>query len=108
VTRRHGRTEATGNWCALQCFYFWLAKQALQLNKCLASRSQRRARALSHLGGPLDVNDAPERVELGAQAAVRAENLFADHRRHRHAVEAVAENAPQTHVVAPLALVKET
>ena len=55
----------------------------------------------------MDFNDASEGVELGAQAAVGAEDLFPHHCRHRHAVEAIPKDAPQPHVVAPLALVEE-
>ena len=55
---------------------------------------------MQHLRGSLYLSNARERVELGRNAAVRTEDLLAHNSGARHAVEAIAEDAPQPHIIA--------
>ena len=54
---------------------------------------------------PHDALDLLHVLQLGAEAAVHAENLLVDDGGHGQAVEAVGERFPQLDVVAPFALV---
>jgi len=54
---------------------------------------------------PHDALDLLHVLQLGAESAVHAENLFVDDGGHGQAVEAVGERLPQLDVVAPFALV---
>jgi len=58
--------------------------------------------------GPHDPPDLLHGLEVGAEAAMAAEDLLVDYGRDGEAVEAVGERLPQLDVVATLALVVET
>jgi len=54
-----------------------------------------------------DTTDLLHALQVRAEAAVAAENLFIDYGRHGQTVEAVSECLPELYVVAALALVVE-
>lgn len=62
---------------------------------------------VGHVCRPHDATDLLHALEVGAEAAVAAEDLFVDYGSHRQAVEAVGERLPQLDVVAALALIVE-
>ena len=56
-----------------------------------------------NVGGPHDPADLLHALEVGAEAAVAAEDLLVHDGRHRQAVETVGEGFPQLDVVPPFA-----
>jgi len=62
----------------------------------------------TYIGGPHDPPYLFHGLEIWAQAAVHAEYLLINDRRHRHTVEAVSKTLPESDVVTPLAFVVET
>ena len=60
-----------------------------------------------HIGRSHNILDLVQIFELGAQAAVHAEDFFINQSGNGKAVEDVTENAPESDTVAPFALVVE-